>query len=344
MIDLSEIVKLVNGNVQHAPNYPVSIDGIAPLDSASAGQLSFLSSAKYRRQLSACQATAVLVSEKDSEHCPENCIAILVADPYLAYAKVSQLFDLTPRITEIHASAVVHPEANLAEGVRIGPNAVIQKGVVLAANVEIGPGAVIDEYVVIGSNSRIGANVSVLHRCEIGSGCLVQAGSVIGSKGFGYAPDNGRWEPIAQLGRVVIGDRVELGANCSIDRGAVEDTVIEDDVIIDNAVHIAHNVRVGKSSALAAQVGIAGSTVIGAGCTAGGQVGITGHIQIADNSHFTGQAMVTKGTTEPGLYSSGFPATSNREWRKMVARLRQLESMQQKIKELEKQTGQEGDA
>jgi UDP-3-O-[3-hydroxymyristoyl] glucosamine N-acyltransferase len=343
MVELSDIVELVGSDTQLSTAQNQTIGGIAPLDNAAEGQITFLSSAKYRRQLANCNASAVLIAEKDREHCPANCTAIIVDDPYLAYAKVSRLFDLTPRQEGIHDSAVVHPEARLAEGVCIGANAVIGKGVKLANGAEVGPGAVLEEYVEVGSYSRIGANVSVLHRCIIGSDCLIQAGTVIGSKGFGYAPDQGRWEPISQLGRVVIGDRVELGANCSIDRGAVEDTVIADDVIIDNAVHIAHNVKVGKSTALAAQVGIAGSTDIGSGCTAGGQVGITGHISIADNSHFTGQAMVTKGTTEPGLYSSGLPATTNREWRKMVARLRQLESMQQKIKDLEQRLNQEGD-
>lgn len=320
------------------------INGLAPLDKAGPGDLTFLSSAKYRRQLASSEAGAVLIQSKDTDYCAEHVLQIVVDDPYLAYARVSAMFDQTPALQGIHETACIDEASRIGTGVAIGAHAVIAAGVTLGNNVEIGPGVVIEEAVTIGSGTRVRANATIMHRCIIGTDCLIQSGTVIGSNGFGYAPDDGRWTAIAQIGRVVIGDRVEIGANCAIDRGALDDTCIEDDVIIDNLVQIAHNVRLGQGTALASQAGVAGSTSIGAGCTVGGQAGFAGHIDIADNSHFTGQAMVTKGTREPGLYSSGLPATTNREWRKMVARLRQLESMQARLLELEKKLSGDSEA
>ncbi|MDX1341792.1 MAG: UDP-3-O-(3-hydroxymyristoyl)glucosamine N-acyltransferase [Reinekea sp.] len=318
------------------------LTSVAPLDKATTGQLSFLSSVKFRRHLETTHASAVFVTEKAKDMCPEGTLALVCDDPYLAYAKASVHFDQTPVVPEgVHETAVLGEGVRLGAGVRIGPNVVIGAHAVLADGVQIGANSVLQERVVIGQFTRLAANVTVHHQCELGEYCVIQSGAVIGSDGFGYAPTDSGWQAIAQVGRVIIGDRVAIGANCTVDRGAIEDTVIEDDVIIDNLCQVAHNVRIGHRTALAGQVGIAGSTVIGASCTIGGQAGFAGHINIADNSHFTGQAMVTKGTTEPGLYSSGIPAQSNREWRKMVARVRQLESIIERIAALEAVQGKE---
>lgn len=320
---------------------PVEIQSIGALDSATSGQLTFLSSAKYKRHLETTLASAVLVTENFAELVPESCCAVIVKDPYFAYAKVSQLFDQTPKVVGIHETAVVAGSAKLGHNVAIGPNAVIGENVELFDGVSVGAGSIIDAFTKIGANTTLMANVTIGHRVELGQHCKIQSGTVIGSNGFGYAPNQGQWEPIAQLGTVVIGDRVEIGANCSIDRGAVENTVIEDDVIIDNLVQVAHNVHIGKGTALAGQAGIAGSANIGSGCTVGGSSAIAGHIDIADGTHFAGGSMVSKGTKEPGMYASVIPATTHREWRKMVARIRQLESIVDRISALEKNINQE---
>jgi UDP-3-O-[3-hydroxymyristoyl] glucosamine N-acyltransferase len=343
MVLLKDVISLLD-SVKVSPGIDLDqeILGIASLDQAKSGQLSFLSSAKFRRHLTGTQASVVMVTEKELANCPDGVNPIVVNDPYVAYAKVSQLFDLTPEVQPgIHETAVIDPTSTIGGGVRIGANAYIAAGVVLEDKVQVGANSVVDEHAIIGTGTVVGFNVTVGHRCEIGQYCLIQHGSVIGSKGFGYAPTESGWEPIAQLGRVIIGNRVEMGANCTVDRGAIRDTVINDDVIIDNLVHVAHNVSIGHKTAIAAQVGIAGSTQIGKNCTFGGQVGVTGHIDIADQSFFTGQAMVTKGTKEAGIYSSGLPAQDAKEWRKMVARIRQLESMQQRLKELENKLSSE---
>lgn len=332
--DLLSLIEPIDSIDEAVKN--ISISSVASLQNAQKDDLSFLASGKFRAQLEKTSAGVVLVTEKDRALCPENCVSIIVKDPYLSYARLSHFFDLTPKgNNEIHSTAIVDESVVLGYGVTIAAYAVVSKGVVIADNAFIGSHCTIDEYVEIGQNTRLQARVSIAHHCIIGRDCLIQSGTVIGSNGFGYAPLKQGWQAIAQLGRVRIGDRVEIGANCAVDRGAIDDTVIEDDVIIDNMVQVAHNVRIGRGSAFASQVGIAGSTSIGAGCTVGGQSGFAGHINIADQSHFTGQAMVTKGTAEGGLYSSGIPAQSNRDWRRMIARLRQLERLNERLTELE---------
>ena len=345
MLKLADIIRAA-GEVRPVQDalLATSIRAAAPLDKASEGDLSFLSSAKYRRDLAATAASAVFLTEKEMEHCPEGTIPLVVADPYLAYARVSHLFDQRPELTSVHPSAAIDPSATLGDGVVIGANAVVCAGVQLAEGVEVGHGCVVEDNTSIGARTVLRPNVTIQHDCVIGADCVFQSGVVIGGSGFGYAPNQGRWQGIAQLGRVVIGDRVEIGANSTIDRGAIEDTVIADDVIIDNLVQLGHNVRIDQGVAMASQVGISGSTHVGAGCTIGGQAGFAGHLEIAAGSHFTGRAMVTKGTKEAGLYSSGLPATTNREWRKQIARIRQLESLQSRLQALEKQlSGETGE-
>ena len=316
-----------------------AIQSLSSLDSAGEGEISFLSSKKYRRVLSATKASAVLVTGEDAELCPEGCIALVVDDPYLAFAKISHDFATESKIAPvIHPSAIIDSEASLGENVSVGPYAVIEKGAVIADGVIIGAHCFIGEQASVGRHSRLHHRVTLAHHCVVGENCQIFSGAVIGSDGFGYAPTETGWYPIAQIGRTVIGDRVEIGANTTIDRGAIDDTVIESDVIIDNQIMIGHNVKVGSKTVVVAQVGIAGSTEIGKNCTIGGQSGFAGHLKIADGSFFAGQSMVTKGTTQAGYYASGIPAQDGNEWRKMVARIRQLEKMNERLKALEERT------
>ena len=220
----------------------------------------------------------------------------------------------------------------MGKNVSIGPHAVIESGVKLADNVQIGPG----KDAIVGANTKLWANVTLYHRVVLGQDCLIQSATVIGADGFGYANDKGRWVKIPQLGTVVLGDRVEVGASSTIDRGALDDTIISNGVIIDNQCQIAHNVVIGENTAIAGCTVVAGSTTIGRHCTVGGLVGINGHMEICDNVHITGMSMVTKSINKPGVYSSGMPATENREWRKNGVALRNLSTLNQRVKALEK--------
>ena len=320
----------------------LSIRSLAPLDSAKSGDISFLSSKKYRRVLSETKASAVLLSEADAEFCPADCVALVVKDPYLSYAIISHLFSTESAIEPtIHPTAVVDASVSLGENVAIGAYAVIEPGAKIGDNAIIGAHCFIGEYSEVGARTRLHHRVTLAHHCVLGNDCQVFSGAVIGSDGFGYAPTETGWHAIAQIGRVLVGDRVEIGANTTVDRGAIDDTIIEHDVILDNQIMIGHNVKIGAKSVLVAQVGVAGSTSIGKNCTIGGQSGFAGHLEIADNSFFAGQSMVTKGTKQGGYYASGIPAQDGNEWRKMVARIRQLDKLSERVKELEAQLSQD---
>ncbi|GLX77187.1 UDP-3-O-acylglucosamine N-acyltransferase [Thalassotalea insulae] len=331
---LLEIAEQIGATVKGDAN--VSVNSLATLSRASSGQIAFLSNAKYRQQLGATNASAVILSPDCLDDCPTN--ALVMENPYMGYALVAQLLDTTPRPSAgIHPSAVIEPSAIIGQNVTIGANAVIEAGAELADGVAIGPGCFIGQHARIGSNTKLWANVSVYHQVVIGCDCLIQANTVIGSDGFGYANQGGQWLKIPQLGAVVIGDRVEIGASTTIDRGALDDTVIKDGVILDNQIQIAHNVVIGENTAMAACSVIAGSTEIGKNCTIAGMVGINGHIKVTDNCVFTGFAMVTKNINESGVYSSGLPVQSNKEWQKANARIRKLDSTNKKIKALEQE-------
>jgi UDP-3-O-[3-hydroxymyristoyl] glucosamine N-acyltransferase len=227
---------------------------------------------------------------------------------------------------------------SLGEPVSNGANRVIESGVQLADNVNIGAGCFIGQAVKIGESTTLWANITIYHKVEIGHHCLIQANTVVGSDGFGYAPVTGqyKWHKIPQLGSVIIGNHVEVGASTTIDRGALDNTEIRDGVILDNQIQIAHNVVVGENTAIAGCSVIAGSTVIGKNCTIAGLVAVNGHITVADNTVFTGMSMVTKSTTQAGVYSSGMPAVANKEWHKTNARVKRLDSLAKRVKELEK--------
>ena len=313
------------------------ISGLATLANAGTGDIAFLANSKYKQQLSSTNASAVIVSPDAVECCPVS--ALVMDNPYMGYAMLASLLDSTPKVScGIHPNAVIAEDVFIGENVSVGANTVIESGVQLANNVSIGAGCFIGHGAKIGESTTLWANITIYHRVEIGHHCLIQANTVIGSDGFGYAPVTGqyKWHKIPQLGSVIIGNHVEIGASTTIDRGALDNTEIKDGVILDNQIQIAHNVIVGENTAIAGCTVIAGSTVIGKNCTIAGLVGVNGHITIADNCVFTGMAMVTKNITQAGVYSSGMPVVPNKEWNKNNARLKRLDSLTKRVKELEK--------
>ncbi len=331
---LSQLAEHIGATVQGDAD--ISVSEIATLAGAGNGQISFLSNSKYRTQLANTQASAVIVSADDAEYCPTA--ALICEDPYVGFARIAQLLDTTPAAAHaVHPSAIIDDSVSLGDNVAIGANAVVEAGVSLGDNVQIGPGCVIGRNVTVGANTKIWANVTLYHEVVIGDDCLIQAGAVIGADGFGYANDKGNWVKIPQLGSVIIGNNVEIGASTTIDRGAIDDTQIGDGVILDNQIQIAHNVVIGAHTAIAGCTVVAGSVRIGSHCTIGGMVAINGHLEICDKAFITGMSMVIKDIKEPGAYSSGMPAVTNREWRKNAVAMRNLDSFNQRLKALEKQ-------
>ncbi|WP_339615001.1 UDP-3-O-(3-hydroxymyristoyl)glucosamine N-acyltransferase [uncultured Gilvimarinus sp.] len=319
-----------------ASNAGLVITGIAGLAAAKDDQITFLAGAAYLKHLPACKAGAVILRPADAEH--YSGVKLLVENPYLAYARLSKLFDVSGDTIQrsVHASAVVASDAQIGANVSVGANAVIDSKAVIADDAIIGAGCYIGADVLIGARTRIAANASIYHGVVIGDDSLLHSNCVIGADGFGFAPDGeGGWCKIHQLGGVTIGNRVEIGASTTIDRGALDDTVICDGVKIDDQVHIAHNCRIGENSAIAANCGLAGSTIIGRNCTLAGAVGIVGHLEVTDNVHITGMTMVTKSITVPGSYSSGSSAIDTREWRKNAVRFNQLNDIASRVKALE---------
>lgn len=311
------------------------ITGVNTLDAASQQQLSFFTNTKYKASLLATNAGVVLVSEKHADMVPGK--ALVVGNPHVAFAKVAHLFDTTPAVAKgIAPSAVIATSARLGEHVSIGANAVIGEHVVLGDNVQVGPGTVIGEHTEIGAGSIIHANVTLYHRLQIGESVTVRSQTIIGSDGFGYANERGEWLPIPQTGTVVIGDRTSIGAGCTIDRGALENTIIGTNVIIDDQVHIAHNCQIGDHTCICGNTGIAGSCIIGKYVVIAGQCAINGHLRIADQVQITGSSMVTGNITEPGVYS-GQPIQPNKDWRKNTVRARQLDELFARVKQMEKQ-------
>ncbi len=312
------------------------IRGLATLKEAEPDQIAFLANRAYLKDLTTTRAAAVLLHPEHGKNCPVPRLEI--DNPYLAYAKVSQLFDpVKARDTiGIHPTAVVADDVVLGEDVSIQAHAVIESGVTLGARVVVGAGSMIGADTTIGEGSRLHANVTVCHGCVIGKRVILQSGCVIGGDGFGFAHDGAGWHKIAQLGGVVLGDDVEVGSCSSIDRGALGDTLIGRDVKIDSQVQIAHNVSIGDHSALAGCVGIAGSTQVGKHCMLGGGVGLSGHLTICDGVQVTGMSLVTNSILEPGVYSSGTGAMNNTQWRKNAVRFKQLDEIAKRLNKLEK--------
>ncbi|RUM91799.1 MAG: UDP-3-O-(3-hydroxymyristoyl)glucosamine N-acyltransferase [Thiomicrospira sp.] len=312
----------------------INVDQVSGLVEAQPNHISFLSDSKRLHELEATSAGVVLINPKFESL--TTATRLLVDNPYFAFAKVSQLLNPESFLAGIHASAVVDDSAKVAESAWIGENVVIGKRVTIEDHCFIGPGSVVLDGSVIGQKTRLVANVTVMHDCIIGKEVYLDPGCVIGGQGFGFANEQGEWHKIPQIGRVVIGDRVFVGVNANIHRGAINDTVIESNCIIDSLVHIAHNVSIGYGSAIASQVGFAGSTTVGKYCVFAGQAGINGHISITDKSYFAAKSGVTHTIKEPGSYS-GFPAIPTPEWQKNMVRSKGLNKMAQKIKHLEKE-------
>lgn len=334
MITLGELAQKFS--LELAGDPAVQVTGLATLASAGPGDVGFLANKKYRGQLTSTRAAAVILHPDMVESCPTATLA--TDNPYLAYARLSQLFDPAPSGPPgVHPAAVVAADAKIGEGASIGPNAVVEAGAEIGAGTVIGANAYVGEGSRVGARSRLFPGAVLYHGIRMGDRCTVHSGAVIGADGFGFAPAPDGWEKIHQIGGVRIGNDVEIGACTTIDRGALEDTIIEDGVIIDNQVHIAHNCHIGKNTAIAGCTGMAGSTIIGANCTLAGAVGVVGHVEICDNVHITGMTMVTRSITEPGSYSSGVPMSPTRDWRRNAVRFSQLDRMQQRLAALEKQ-------
>lgn len=313
----------------------ITITGVASMQFAKPGQITFMVNPRYREQLADCQASAVVLTQ---EHLPfVKSAALVVTDPYLCYARMAQLLDTTPLpASSIGQGAVIDASAQLGHNVAIGANTVIESGVRLGDNVIVGAGCFIGKNTVIGAHSRLWANVTIYHEIQIGEHCLIQSGTVIGADGFGYANDRGNWVKIPQLGRVIIGHHVEIGACTTIDRGALDDTLIGNGVIIDNQCQIAHNVIIGDNTAVAGGVVMAGSLKIGRYCMIGGASVINGHMEICDKVTVTGMSMVMRPVSQPGVYSSGVPLQPNKVWRKTAALVMSIDQMNKRLKAVER--------
>jgi UDP-3-O-[3-hydroxymyristoyl] glucosamine N-acyltransferase len=331
---LSEIASRLGGRV--LGDAGVRISQIATLDSARPDQISFLTNSKYRAQLLETRAGAVILAEADAE---ATALPRIISDnPYAYFAKVSALLNPLPEAKPgIHPSAVIGAGAQVDATASIAATAVIGAGAKIGAHSVIGEGCSIGENAVIGSRARLYPRVVIYHDCVIGDNLIAHSGVVIGADGFGIAWDKEHWVKIPQIGRVVIGNDVEIGANTTIDRGALSDTVIEDDVKLDNQIQIAHNVRIGAHTAIAGCVGIAGSAIIGKYCRIGGSAGILGHLQIADNVEVASFTLVGKSIREAGSYAGIFPFAKAEDWRKNSVHLRHLDELAGRIKALEKQ-------
>jgi UDP-3-O-[3-hydroxymyristoyl] glucosamine N-acyltransferase len=340
-LTLAQLAEITNGELHGDGS--VQIRAVAPMDRASEGEITFLTNVKYAKHLGECRASAVMVKASELEHCKTN--ALVVADPYVAYAKVAQALDSTPTPASegIAASAVVSSDAVLGNNISIGANTVVEAGAELGDNVVIGAGCYIGKGAKLGANTKLWANVAIYHDVIMGSDCLVQSSTVIGSDGFGYANEKGEWIKIPQTGTVRVGNRVEIGACTTIDRGALDDTIIGDNVIIDNQMQIAHNVHIGYGTAMAGGTIVAGSTKIGKYCQIGGGSVINGHIEIADGVIVTGMGMVMRGLPEKGIYSSGIPLQTNKEWRKTATRVHRIDEMNKRLKAVEKLLEQQED-
>lgn len=338
MLSLGEIAGLIGAECHGDES--ITVNSVADIQIAKPGQLSFITNPNYAKYLTSTQASAIITSPRICKGISEDCSTnvLLMDNPYLGYARAAQLFDTTPeQEAGIHPTAVVAEDAQVAATASIGALAVIGAGCIIGENVTIGPGCHIGNGCQLGDDSRLWSGVTLYHDVKIGKRALLHSGCIIGSDGFGFANDSGEWVKIPQLGGVVIGDDFEAGANCTIDRGALNPTLIGNGVKLDNLVHIAHNVEIGDASAMAATTGIAGGTKIGKGCTLAGRVSVIGHLEICDNVHLTVSTLLTKSITEPGVYSSGDIAQTNKEWKRKTARIRQIDDIFLRVKQLEKE-------
>lgn len=331
---LAELASSISATLQGDGN--ISVSTIAPFEQASEGQLTFITHAKYLPKLASCDASIIIASPKmDLEYF--NGEILYHDNPYLAYAKAAQLLYPEPQqVQEIHASAIISSTAILGKNVSIAANVVIEDGVVLGDRVSVGANSVIGSNSQLADDVKLMPNVTIYYGVTLGKRTCIHSGVVIGADGFGYAPDKGVWNKIPQVGGVVIGDDVEVGANTTIDRGALTDTIIGNGVILDNQIQIGHNVVVGDHTAMAGAVAVGGSAIIGKHCQIGGGSGVAGHINIVDNVIITGMGMVTGSIKKAGVYSSGVGLSDSKIWRRNVVRFHQLDELFKSVRELKK--------
>ncbi|HET7588467.1 MAG TPA: UDP-3-O-(3-hydroxymyristoyl)glucosamine N-acyltransferase [Gammaproteobacteria bacterium] len=330
---LAEIARHCGGRVQG--DAQTLIDSVATLQNAGPGAISFLANSRYRKYLAGTRAAAVILAEADAAACPVP--ALIAADPYVTYAQAAQLLaPVAPVEPGVHSAAVVLDGAMVDAGAQIASGAVVEAGARVAAGAFVGPNCVVKANARLGEHVRLVANVTICDSVRIGPRTIIHPGVVIGADGFGIADQGGEWLKVPQVGSVQIGADVEIGANTTIDRGAIEDTIIEDGVKVDNLVQIGHNVKIGAHSAIAGCCGISGSAVIGRHCILGGRVGVVGHIEIADNTIVTGATVVSRSITEPGVYSGSMPMDTAQQWRKNSVRIRQLDDLARRVHSLEK--------
>jgi UDP-3-O-[3-hydroxymyristoyl] glucosamine N-acyltransferase len=321
-LTLRQIVERLGGEAVGEPAAPLT--GVATLDSAGPREIAFLANPRYRAKLATTRAGAVIVGRGDRD---AACMPRIVSDnPYAYYARTVALFHPAPEaVPGVHPTAQVDRTARVDAGAEVGPFAVIGPGCRVARGAVIGAHVTLGAEVEIGEGTRLNAGVAVYERCRLGARCIVHSGAVIGADGFGMARDEGRWIKIPQVGAVAIGDDVEIGANTTIDRGALDDTVIEDGVKLDNQIQVAHNCVIGAHTVIAGCTGISGSVTIGRDCMIGGGVGIVGHISICDRVTISGMTLVAKPITRPGTYTSGLPMMPHAQWLRSAALLRRLD-------------------
>ncbi len=336
---LGELVERLGGQLMGEPNTEVL--GIAPLDNADASHITFLSNPKLRTQVAQTKAAAVILTAADSTviGTAYKGARIIVANPYAYFARTAQLFaagHAIPRQAGIHPTAVVDPSALIADSACIGPHVVIEADAVVEEQCVIDAGCFVGRGAKVGAATHFHARVCFHAECEIGRSGIIHSGAVIGADGFGFANEGGAWIKIPQTGRVLIGNDVEIGANTTIDRGALNDTVLEDGVKLDNQIQIAHNCHIGAHTAMAGCVGVAGSAKIGKYCTFGGAAMVLGHLTIVDHVHVSSGSMVSRSISEPGNYTGFYPLAKNADWEKSAAIVRNLTSMRDKVRELEK--------
>lgn len=302
------------------------VTGVATLASAGPGELGFLANPRYRSQLAHSAAGVVVLRAEDAPDWPGT--ALIAGDAYVAFARIAALFERKPyRAAGVHPTAVVDPAAHVDPAAQVGPHASIGARSRIGAGARIGAGCAIGEDCEVGEDSELVARVTLVARVRLGKRVLVHPGAVLGADGFGIAMDHGRWIKVPQLGGVVVGDDCEIGANTCIDRGALGDTVLEEDVRLDNQIQVGHNVRIGAHTAMAGCSAVAGSASIGRHCLVGGGAGILGHLDVCDRVVITAMSLVTHSIREPGEYSSGTPLMDNRSWRKSAARFKQLDDI-----------------
>ena len=338
-IRLGDLVERFGG--QLVGDADLEVAAIAPLDSAGASHISFLSNSKLRLLAAQSQAAALILSPLDDPTVAATYAGarIVTTNPYAYFARVAQYFaSFTEHVPApgIHPSAVVDPTATVDPTAHVGPHVTIEAGAVVGAHVIIDHGCFVGREAAIGEGTHLFANVTFHARCRIGKRGILHSGAVIGTDGFGFAVEGGVYIKIPQTGRVLIGDDVDIGANTTIDRGALDDTVIADGVKLDNQIQIGHNCQIGAHTAMAGCVGVAGSAKIGSRCTFGGAAMVLGHLEIADNVHISSGSMVSRSVLEPGQYTGFYPLAKNAEWERSAAIVRNLDAMRAKIRNLEK--------